>query len=685
MGIPVKRSVLSRWDQHFATLPDAVMMQALQERFDDHIARLKSTNQYQRMVRVYHEFYSEGLNGEDNTYISQSGVQGERTLVHVAHMRQLIESLVNLATSEKPNYEAEATSTEAESLKQAKLANGIADWYLDDHLMEDITRSVLIGLIFSESWIDSVWDKNLGPDSRVIDTPEGPQIVKAGDTDTWVYTPMECAVDPFSRKRNDPDWCILVRWVNRYKLMTLYPDKKDEISMLPDGEQSEAEFDFDTGLFLNSPEHVRVYMFFHKDNTEVPGGRYMYYAGGKEGVVLEGGPSPYGSELPIDRFAVQDIVRGAAGWTPAFDMLPLVEAISAQYSHILSNHTAFGTQVILAEKGHGLNYDDIATGLAFLEHEPGKKPEAANYVKSPPEMFTFLKLLEETLNVLSGVHGSLRGQGEAKSGSHAAMLHSTAMQMTAGVQGTTRRVTQGVLTKRIRNLQRFGTIERTVEITGKDKITTAHTFNSENVERVKRYVVRPKNPMMDTEPGRMELIQILGTMPNIQLNMSEIITFIQTGRMEPMWEGTDKFNMAIRQENEALRNKAAPIPHVAPWEPHDRHIFEHAADIADPERRSDESLFRRYVQHIQEHIEKGKLQGHPAIVALFGTVPLMPGTVPPPAPGDGSNKTDESPGPDAEPPGAEGMTGRPANLPNMPQNPETGQRPPPQAGTPARP
>ena len=695
MGIPVKRNILTKWDQHWATLDNEDIVGAIQERFDDHIARLKSTNQYQRMVRSYHEYYKEGLNGEDNSYISQGGIQGERTLIHISHYRQMLLTMLTMATAERPNFDAQAMSSDSEALLEAGLANGIIDWYLDDHLLDDFKLLGETSLIFSEAWIDSVWNRDEGPDSRVMDTEDGPKIVKAGDTDTYVYTPMDCAIDSFSRKRDDPDWVILCRWVNKYDLMVRYPEAKEELMATPDSEQSEAEFDFDTGLFLNAPDMVRMRLMFHKAKPSVPGGRYVYYAGGSAGVLLEEGPNPYGNQLPVDRLAPGTILKGAAGWTPGFDILPIAEAISAQYSHILSNHTAFGTQMIAVEKGHGLNYEDMTAGLAFLEYEPGKEPKPVNFTSTPPEMFVFLERLEKVMEVTGNVAASLRGreQSNVKSGSHAAMLHSTGMQMQSGFQGSLRRAMQGVLTKRITNLQKFGTMERTIDIAGGDHAPAARSFKgAENLKKIKRIVVRQKNPLMDTDEGRIDLIKTLSTLPKVaeQMNLSEILTFVTTGRMDPIWQATTKQNLAIRQENEALRDKTKPIPPVTPYEPHDRHIVEHAGDIADVNRKSDPELFGRYHEHIQKHIKQGKIEGHPAINALFGTAAVAPmglgGENPAMGKGDGAPAEDgKKPGPPPKPPGAqEGKTGRPANLPQMPQDAKTGQRPQAAAGTPAR-
>ena len=87
----------------------------------------------------YHgAFYQDS--GESHQ-ISFGGEQGELTQIGVNHYRNIAQHILNMITSTRPTMQARAINTDQKSTSQTILANGLLDYYMRDHRLEDFIKT----------------------------------------------------------------------------------------------------------------------------------------------------------------------------------------------------------------------------------------------------------------------------------------------------------------------------------------------------------------------------------------------------------------------------------------------------------------------------------------------------------------------------------------------------------------
>ena len=147
----------TRDQQYFATLEhfSADFANAVVERFKAHCEGLRSSHRHNRMHRAWCMYYSRSDSGDwDDTEIQEGGSLGELTLIRPNLFRNLMQHQLNLVTQAPPGFECVAINTDSESLSQAILGNGILDYYLRVHHLDDLRRRrAKIALLLGESFL----------------------------------------------------------------------------------------------------------------------------------------------------------------------------------------------------------------------------------------------------------------------------------------------------------------------------------------------------------------------------------------------------------------------------------------------------------------------------------------------------------------------------------------------------
>jgi hypothetical protein len=702
--------------QYFATLRGARLAEQIFERFHLGLQDLHATRRHDRIWRSYREYYglSQDGNWVTSSDVGTGGEQGELTVIKVNHYREFLKRILTMATSQDPAFEAQAVNTDAESAQQAILANGLCDYYTKAKGYK--RRRVLLterALVCGEAWLGCPWDPNRGEaygvEEYVIRDGDGPsgekrahavsddpesggispddigedeeikrRTVFEGDFRFNLYTPYTCQVDPEAEDRSDPDWLMVADKRNRWDLIALYPQLEEKIKGLPPASES-----LDNGLSIfpeeskraDNGDHVYVYTLYHRKTPAVPDGLIVSAISPD---TLLGGARPMAYQrIPVFRSAVDDVIDTPGGYTPGFDLLSIVACLSAAYSTILSNQTAFGVQNIIVEKGANIEAEDLTGSLRLLNINPGKRIEALQLTKTPAEVFRFIEQLNTAAEAISGQNAANRGMSKEASGSAYAFLHTAALEFNSGIKGAVTEVDGEWATHIVATAATHITTKRVATIAGRYNTAAAREFTGSDLELVSRVLIQPSNPLKDTYEGRLTLADKL-TEQGFVKNPDQYLNVVMTGRYEPLLEGSLAQIQLIRRENERLLDGSGPVIALALGDDHAAHIGEHAAVLASPEVRENPALVNRVRAHITEH--EMILRGYdPAMLQLMGQQPLPPiGAAPPGAiaPEAALETMPQGPAPEPMPSdiiGPGGGEGDMPRQPSMPVDPTTGQ------------
>lgn len=671
----------SDYTEYFAAKPAEECSAIVLKKADMWSNNLQS-NGYLDKLRMcwsaYHgAYYTDASSGHQITF---GGAEGEIVNLPVNHFRNLCEHILVMTTASRPSMEARATNTDYKSLTQTVLANGLLDYYMREKRLERYLKdAVESAIVMGSGYIKMAWNETSGQMYDFNEETKTP--IYEGDVEFMNLSPFDVIMDNTKESAKENDWIVCRTWKNRFDVIAKYPEFKDNIMKLPSKTEAlRYRFNF---ISNDETDDIAIFEFFHKRSESLPDGRYLMFVA--EDTVLSDGPLPYRT-LPIYRISPSDILGTPYGYTNAFDLLPLQEAINSLYSTILTNQNAFGVQNILVPRGSDISISELTGGLNIIEAniQNGNEPKALNLTNTPAEVFKFADMIKSEMETLSGVNSVARGNPEAslKSGTALALIQSMAIQFMSGLQQSYVQLIEDTGTALIAMLRDFAAVPRVAAIVGKNNRTFMKEFKGDDLENVNRVIVDVGNPLARTTAGRVQMAEQLLQMGAIK-DPAQYFTVINTGRLDVMTEGTQTELLLIKGENEAMM--AGEEPPVLAIDDHHNHIMEHRSVLADPDLRKDPKLVQTVLDHIQQHINALRTVD-PAMLQLMGQQPLPPppGGPAPNAPGPGApqgagvppNNTPPPPGPNGPltPPNqsvgpALQQAGQPMNLPGMPKMP----------------
>jgi hypothetical protein len=581
--------------------------------------------------------------------------------------------------------EARSVNTDAKSLTQTILANGLLDYYMREKRLEKhLKRAVEHAIVMGSGFIKMAWNATSG---ELYDATETGAPIYEGDVEFSNLSPFDVILDS-SKEDDNHDWVLCRTWKNRFDLAAKYPELSQQILRLP-VKSDLYRYRF-TGLMENVTDDIAVFEFYHRRSEALPNGRYILFL--DPTVIPYDGPMPY-RKLPIYRIAPSDVLGTPYGYTSVFDLLPLQEAINSLYSTILTNQNAFGVQNILVPRGADINFTQLTGGLNVIEcNTAAGQPQALNLTHTPKEIFDFAEMIKGEMETLSGVNSVARGNPEAslKSGAALALVQSMAIQFMSGLQQSYVQMIEDVGTGLIMMLRDFAAVPRVAAIVGRAHRTEMKEFSGDDLSSVNRVIVDVGNPLARTTAGRVQMAEQMLQMGAIK-DPQQYFTVINTGKLDVMNEGIQSELLLIRGENEAMM-EGKPVPVLA-IDDHKNHIQEHKSILGDSGIRANDALAKVVLDHIQSHITALQ-QTDPNLLMLLGQQPLQPQQQPPvqegppqggPPPKEGSVAAQQPPAPGAppqggaapevlqqaniEPPGMPNMPKPPGQFENLPTNP----------------
>lgn len=641
---------------YFAALPAEELAAHLKERVGQRRTQLGKEGLKKKWRRSYELYFGRHFkndNSSEDPGITRTGDKGELTAFAVNHYRNLIKNTLVLTTNQKPAFNTRAVNSDPDSVQQTRLGNNLLDYYVGEKRVGRYLKlSAEHSQVFGKGFIFAQWDPNLGrPYSKqavtddtgqpVMDEKTGQpmeRVVYEGDVEVCTPSVYDVFTDPGAEDWSQIEWANVSRFRNRFNLIAQYPKMKDAVLDLPTKEIFDALRDF-TFQKPDESNDVQVHYFVHKKTRALPNGRLLIWC--DDDCVLYDGPTPYADKMPIFRIVPGEIFGTTEGYSDAFDLIGMQEAIDVLVSIAFSNQSANGTQKIWMPTGGEITHQQLAKGLALLRSPAGTKPEPLQLTATAREIFEFIPALQKMMESTSGINSVSRGDPDhsLKSGVAVAYVQAMAAQYTSAFQQSWAELLEDVASFILWLLKEFASTDRIVAITGKRNQGYMSNFSKKDLTNVDRVKVDIGNPLMNTIGGRLQIADNL-LEKGLVTTPQEYITVLETGNIEPLLENKESELSLIRQENDDLRDgKKSP---VMIQDSHLLHMQEHRILFSDPELRRNPHNLQPAIDHYQQHVNLYKSQD--PLFAMVAGEPPAPQPAPPP-PGMGP-----APGPQAPPP-----------------------------------
>lgn len=686
----------SEGGEYFAGLKSDKLPAAVWHRFKAGQESLRASGRHDRLLRSWQTYYNLGEGGRhsDNTRINRGGKRGELTKIAPNHYRNLTQHVLSMIKGAPPNRGAEAGNTDADSMQQAQLADGIIEHYAHTGGVDQrVGKALEQALVLTEAWVGAPWDPNRGDEygTKEVTDPETGEtherMVYAGDFSFPILNPYTMVIEPNAEDPNRPAWMVACVPMSKHRLAALYPAHREEILKADRYTKMRSDFGFAESE--------------HRYDDKIPVLHLVAMRGpeliaGREALIISPETALYDDALsykvlPYFRLAPSDIMFSDGGYSNNMDMLPMCQAASSLSTSLLSNNTAFGTQMLGLTKGSGLKVQDIGP-MKVLHINPGHEVKPIQLTASAPESYTFLEMMVGWAAQFNGVSDAQRGNSEAMkgdSGAKQALVASLAQQFQGPLSEAKSECEEALWTHVLDTVKVRVTTDRAISIAGKHNASAVKSWKGDDVAAVTQVRVKTGSAVLGTAQQREMALDKMMQLPNAGsfINPEQLIAFWETGRIEHVTEAPMQELALIRRENELLGEpdelaKIGGQLQVAPTDKHSQHLQEHMTVLNDPIARvNNPQLIQAVTEHVLWHIEclspgMPRFAGF-QVLAATRQQPLPMG--PPGAPGGAPPQGASGGAP--KPEASESSSGMPG-LPSVPEDPLSGEQAAPE-GLPA--
>lgn len=634
---------------YWASKPIEEIASEIEAKFEEYSVWLYKSGYAGRIKLCYDRFY--GID-QDGTVIIETEEESGVSRININHYKNLIKRIHLLIVQSKLSFQPRSRNADASALIDTDLSKGLLEYYNDEKNMNAVfSEAVETSLICLESWVHAPWDQNAGdPVTRNDD-----EMIMQGDQVFEVLT----ALDVARNMKTDSEWHIVRSTVNKWVLAANYPKYQAEIldARIEPSHIDEIVLDptisthYDISTDQINDDLCYTFTLYHKKSKVMKDGRRVLIC---NGVVLEDSNLSY-NKAPLYRLKSGNIIQTGMADSPSVDLLSVQEAINNLFSAVLSNNLNNAVQNIWTNDPN-LTVRKISKTQNIIIS--AQEPKGINFTQSKEETYKLLDQLISNQQLLSGVNETTRGNPQAslKSGNSLALMLAQAIQFVSDLQMNYAKLAGNVGSCVLDNIKAFATTERVAYIVGVNKRSYAKIYKAEDLSDIDNVVVDLGNPILQSQAGRWELIQMF-TQYGLVQDPKMIATFMKTGEMDHTLDDEFKDAVLIKQENEMLMK--GYIPTVVITDIHPQHIQKHRSVFDDPEVRNNPRVMEAALAHIQEHIEKMR-EIDPNLAMILG-IPQLPPEMPPgtpqaPPPG-GDNIPEVNPG---------GVMPEGVNIPNVP-------------------
>lgn len=626
-----KRPLSSSPEKYFANLPTSECANEIWDRIESYYNEMRRTGRLALYRNSFMNFYM-GWIMRASMY--KAGEMGELTRSFWNHHRNILLHIKVKTTQNKIAFKSQVLNSSSRSAEIIEFSNGLADRYSTSHeydLDSKSKQAVEDCLVFGESSICGVWNRFKG--EEVAQDPETGFMHHDGDMDYFNVTPMDQIINTTHQDRNMLQWRCIRRWVNKYDWAAMYPKFHDEVVNLGDTEST-----YGTKLVTlihHDSETIPVFYFFHERTPAVPMGRLLIMA--DPTTVFEDGPLDKGEgkngydHIPVYDMIVSTMQGSPFGYTVGFDLIPIQQMFNELLSAVCSNNINFATQIIIGPKGGNLHYQNLATGMTYLEYDPKMgqnqgKPEALNLLHSAPESYDLMDKCVQAMEVIGGLSAMDRGQPDetVTSGQYAALVTVQSVIFNSGAQKAYAKLVESTMTGTIKTIKKNMIGKKVASIVGVTSEPYLKEFTSADLNDIDSVSVDLINPMLQTPAGKMQMADNLMKTGLIK-DAQQYVGVYTEGDLKQLYHRQETQLKLVKQENEAMMK--GQNPQVLATDNHVMHILEHTAIMDTIEARMNPNL--PYVQaglvHIQAHLQ-ALATLNPILAGIIGDPAIPPGT-----------------------------------------------------------
>ena len=596
---------------------------------------------------------SMGIVGQWQTQsIAFGGENQELIELTVNEYRSFCDQIFNMACKNRPAFQAQAVNTDYASLAQIEASDTMVSYFYDDVFGERKEREVVkIEGLYGKAYTELSWDPD---DGEIIQYDEqipselGPITVKqtgrAGKLRIDRRYPWEVVCEPYRSEHDEHLWREIIRpkrsKVEYQARYPLYAKQIEESHLVPplyeysipgaDPMQTEAE-----GL-------CSVRVFYHARTMAMPEGRYVIYV---NDVQVEDEALPI-DVIPVIPFMSCELHGTSFGISDLWNLIPLEQISNQVLSDVATNLEAFGRPSLALVEGSDIDIDALANGQKIVFVPPGKdsQPQPIKFPEMPAFSLKAIELFRQYKQSLSGLNAIARGDTSTNitSGAHAALYSQIAVEAQSE-----RSLNLDLHRERIGNciisyLKKFAKHPQLVAVAGVDERPYMQYFTEKDWDGIKRVKIKTANPMLKTQAGRIQLVDLLKDFPGMPFkDPQQIVELIVSGQFKPMYSTTRTSEMRIRAENEALMKGPAleqvpgPVDLVTgqpsmkqvvqdvPVFATDNatsHIFGHLDGLNSPAAIQDPKIRTAFLTHILDHISTAR-DGDAYLANLLGNPP----------------------------------------------------------------
>lgn len=632
---------------------------------------------------------------ESSAQLQLGGEGGNLVKAVVNTVRPLRQRTVAMVLSGAAEMVPIASNSDAAAREQADLSKGVDAHVSRVHRLEARDRKVLdMALDMGEAHLVVEWDSGLGKVTNVKPVMgedglpvlgEGgqPEVEPAeweGDFKLWLASAFDCYRDVGLRDWDSATWVIVREWVSRWRLAAKYPEKREKILAVAETRHLKDEFDlFDPGMVWDpsaTTDMVPVYVLWHRDCEELPGGREFRFLDNGEWLV--DGSYPYDGEgLPVQRLTSEDVSCTSLGYSNFWDVLGISDLINAIVSAAATNVTVGAVPPLLNFTGSGLNPGaPLGTGHKVLNvSKADLAPQFMESPATPPEAYKLLEVLGRLGLDATGLNETSLGRPpfSGMAAQAMALLDAKADEYQDGLRKGFLAYKAQSATFRLRILKKYATTERIAQIAGKSKQWMVKAYSAKDLDLIDGFHVEPVNPASRTQAGRLGLLETLANF-NVPLRPEQIVELLQTGQYESDFESAQSNRYRVKEENELLMQ--GQMPPLLMLRPHWSDILEHRALLDSPTIVERPDVVQAVLNTIEAKLEMWRSMPPDLLTLMGGPVPPPPGQLPGmPVPGAPVPPGEAQPPQDAAPDASAGVAavGEPQAEPNLPS-------PPPEAG-----
>ena len=657
------------------------------ERFSTHLEEWDSSSVGRVVWLAYRAYHNLSDGGDDPiAQLSSLGEHGELLALAIPHYRALVRHQIALFTRDRPAWDPQARTSDADAARQVPLASNLLDFVAASGVIDRrLAEQAELMMVSGAGYHVTGWDPNTGLESR-------------GWFTSQVLAPWELTHERV-RVYEDANWWIWRSYESRWDWVAHFaesdPEKAEELSKLDTKANLARSFlAYEGDMGSEESDRITVLNLIAKPSKACPEGRYAKVTG--DSIVLLDGPHPFGEDVPISRMTASEFLGTSVPYSDTWGVLAAADAYNAILSAIMTRIDTCAVPNFFIPEGSELEASDIPGQNAVWKLAPGgEKPGVVDMLSIPNELPAILQLLGSQMEQVVGINSVTRGQPQenVSSGSMAALLQSMAIEFNSNLERAWALNLERIGTHHLRIFQRMASEEHAISVMGADHRWTVQRFKGEDVSGILRVTVKTASALSKTTAGRADIADKL--LERGMITPQEYLRIIQTGVLEQTFFGPVGELTTIKSRAERLL-RGEPTPAMV-WDNHQLAIRE-LRGLLNTEARDNQALAGIIMQAIQEHFDQwARLSREaPDMLAAIGCPPLPqaaaigqqammmqqqgmgapPGPPQPPQPGPRQQPQPETeqnkgkPGPAAAAPGMQ-----PGGTPRMPSQPTPAKNP----------